>query len=225
MIDPFSRKQPDFTMQEMFSDKKGECACGCGLKLTGRKKRWGSKKCSNNAYHLYSIIKGDTRAIRRGLKIRDKSICKHCNKKTEKWDADHIIPVYAGGGGCTLDNFQTLCRPCHVIKTRKDMEKYHNEDYSEIKSLLKIYTNGHCPNCARLGEVLDSKGMENVFVLYIDSPAVVDYMENEESSGGGYVFPIIASTEGIKDWTEIPGESVLEKAEWVYKDTLQARKS
>ncbi len=29
------------------------------------------------------------------------------------WDADHIIAVSEGGGCCGLDNFQTLCVPCH----------------------------------------------------------------------------------------------------------------
>ena len=34
------------------------------------------------------------------------------------WEADHIIPVVEGGGGAqTLDAYQTLCVPCHKIKT------------------------------------------------------------------------------------------------------------
>ena len=31
------------------------------------------------------------------------------------WHADHIIPVYAGGGMCQLDNLRTLCVPCHQV--------------------------------------------------------------------------------------------------------------
>jgi 5-methylcytosine-specific restriction endonuclease McrA len=34
------------------------------------------------------------------------------------WDADHIVPVVEGGGGCGLDNLRTLCRPCHKEETR-----------------------------------------------------------------------------------------------------------
>ena len=34
------------------------------------------------------------------------------------WDADHIIPVVEGGGGCDLDNYRTLCIPCHQQITR-----------------------------------------------------------------------------------------------------------
>ncbi len=34
------------------------------------------------------------------------------------WEADHVVPVEEGGGSCSLDNYQTLCRPCHFRKTR-----------------------------------------------------------------------------------------------------------
>lgn len=33
------------------------------------------------------------------------------------WDADHIVPVVEGGGGCGLDNYRTLCHPCHKEAT------------------------------------------------------------------------------------------------------------
>jgi hypothetical protein len=29
------------------------------------------------------------------------------------WDADHIVPVVEGGGGCGLENYRTLCLKCH----------------------------------------------------------------------------------------------------------------
>jgi 5-methylcytosine-specific restriction enzyme A len=29
------------------------------------------------------------------------------------WDADHIVPVVEGGGGCDLSNLRTLCLVCH----------------------------------------------------------------------------------------------------------------
>jgi len=35
------------------------------------------------------------------------------------WDADHIVPVVEGGGACGLDNYRTLCCPCHKAATRK----------------------------------------------------------------------------------------------------------
>ena len=33
------------------------------------------------------------------------------------WDADHILPVIEGGGGCGLDNYRTLCVTCHRGET------------------------------------------------------------------------------------------------------------
>ena len=33
------------------------------------------------------------------------------------WAADHIVPVVEGGGDCGLDNYRTLCVPCHKIVT------------------------------------------------------------------------------------------------------------
>ena len=33
------------------------------------------------------------------------------------WQADHISPVAEGGGGCGLENIQTLCSICHKAKT------------------------------------------------------------------------------------------------------------
>jgi 5-methylcytosine-specific restriction protein A len=33
------------------------------------------------------------------------------------WDADHVIPVIEGGGGCGLDNYRTLCVTCHRSET------------------------------------------------------------------------------------------------------------
>jgi 5-methylcytosine-specific restriction enzyme A len=35
------------------------------------------------------------------------------------WDADHIKPVVEGGGECGLNNYRTLCIPCHKAETRK----------------------------------------------------------------------------------------------------------
>ena len=34
------------------------------------------------------------------------------------WEADHIVPVIEGGGCCGLENYRTLCIPCHRAQTR-----------------------------------------------------------------------------------------------------------
>ncbi len=35
------------------------------------------------------------------------------------WEADHIESVVEGGGECGISNLQTLCRACHLTKTRE----------------------------------------------------------------------------------------------------------
>lgn len=35
------------------------------------------------------------------------------------WQADHIFAVAEGGGSTGLDNFRTLCTPCHSAETEK----------------------------------------------------------------------------------------------------------
>lgn len=39
------------------------------------------------------------------------------------WEADHKLAVCLGGGQATLENYQTLCVPCHRRKTRWDLRK------------------------------------------------------------------------------------------------------
>lgn len=34
------------------------------------------------------------------------------------WEADHIVPVVEGGGGCGLNGYRTLCLECHRAETR-----------------------------------------------------------------------------------------------------------
>jgi 5-methylcytosine-specific restriction endonuclease McrA len=35
------------------------------------------------------------------------------------WEADHIVPVAEGGGGCGPDGYRTLCLRCHRSETAK----------------------------------------------------------------------------------------------------------
>jgi 5-methylcytosine-specific restriction enzyme A len=35
------------------------------------------------------------------------------------WEADHIVAVMEGGGCCGLQNYRTLCIPCHRRETRE----------------------------------------------------------------------------------------------------------
>ncbi|WP_220472631.1 HNH endonuclease [Spirosoma foliorum] len=101
------------------------CACGCGVALKGRQTRWASQACQDKAVELYCILQGDSNTIRVALANRDNGVCARCGNKPpgNQWEADHIVPVHKGGGYCDLDNFQTLCIPCHRDKTL--LEQYN----------------------------------------------------------------------------------------------------
>ena len=116
------RKQTKLKMSNLFpKPRKGKCRCGCRKKVKPPRRLWATYECNWRAYEYYSLIRGYSKAIRRFVYERDKGICKHCDLKCapRNWEADHIIEVVNGGGGCDLSNFQTLCRKCHKKKTAK----------------------------------------------------------------------------------------------------------
>lgn len=127
MINLFKRYQKGLTLNHLYpQNDKSFCACGCGKKLIGNKKRWATKHCQETAVSNFFIIKGDTAIIRKELFKRDMGICSCCGENSDKWEADHILPVFLGGGACDLDNFQTLCIPCHKTKTLYHTLSHHN---------------------------------------------------------------------------------------------------
>lgn len=116
-LDLFKRYQPDLNLIDLFPSIPNYCACGCGTKLTGKKFRWASSDCSDKAYKIFAIIKGNNNAVRNALWDIDYGHCRHCGTFDYKWQADHIIPVEKGGGACDIANYQTLCPSCHQEKT------------------------------------------------------------------------------------------------------------
>jgi 5-methylcytosine-specific restriction protein A len=97
------RSEPSYARQYIFERDKGVCAiCGWDTEATRRKtsqldilRQW---------------------AVMQWLGIPP-------NRTKSWWDADHIVPVVDGGGGCGLDGYRTLCIPCHKkvsaeLKTR-----------------------------------------------------------------------------------------------------------
>lgn len=97
-VDRWSIKtNPSYARQLVFARDKGVCAL-CGLDC-------------NRLYH--ELRRLDWRARRD--RLRELGIPEH---RTSYWDADHIVPVVEGGGECDLDNYRTLCIPCHQEATR-----------------------------------------------------------------------------------------------------------
>lgn len=51
-------------------------------------------------------------------KVRAEKYSKQWFSKTRFWESDHIVEVRDGGGSTGLSNIQTLCLPCHRLKTK-----------------------------------------------------------------------------------------------------------
>lgn len=117
-IDKYKRYQKSLRIEHLYPLKEdGLCRCGCGNKVIKPRRVWANDKCAKKALHNFFVVKGDVTSIRILLNKRDNGICANCGDRTDDWQADHIIEVRDGGGGCGLDNFQTLCKDCHKEKT------------------------------------------------------------------------------------------------------------
>ena len=51
-----------------------------------------------------------------GLKV---SRCRLCGR-AGRLEVDHVIPVFRGGVELDAANCQTLCKPCHLEKSRRE---------------------------------------------------------------------------------------------------------
>ena len=58
-------------------------------------------------------------AIRRAVFERDGWRCVECGK-AGRLECDHRVPLEQGGDPWDPDNLQTLCRDCHIAKTRRE---------------------------------------------------------------------------------------------------------
>ncbi|KFK25159.1 hypothetical protein AALP_AA8G073500 [Arabis alpina] len=67
------------------------------------------------------------------------------------WHADHIIPVYRGGGECRLENMRTLCVACHADVTADqcaERKQIRSRARKQLKDTLKELRNN--PNQTNL---------------------------------------------------------------------------
>lgn len=61
-------------------------------------------------------------AVRRLVLIRDGYRCVKC-QKAGRLEVDHVKPLNKGGDAWDLANLQTLCRGCHIAKTKSEQAK------------------------------------------------------------------------------------------------------
>jgi len=88
------RSDVSYVREQVLARDRGECQL-CGLNLRSAERRW---RLARPAPH-------DRTARRRWRQARP------------RWEADHVVPVADGGGGCGLENYRLLCRDCHVSVT------------------------------------------------------------------------------------------------------------
>jgi hypothetical protein len=91
------RTQPAYLREQVLLRDHGICAlCGVDTIAARRQLRYARGATREGLLRHW----GMTRRIRKTL-----------------WDADHIVPVFEGGGECDLDNIRTLCLLCHRAQT------------------------------------------------------------------------------------------------------------
>jgi 5-methylcytosine-specific restriction endonuclease McrA len=69
-----------------------------------------------------AICRLDTNALRRELKGRGRARKlreRGFKPRQSLWEVDHVVPLIDGGGHAA-DNLQTLCTPCHKLKTAEE---------------------------------------------------------------------------------------------------------
>ena len=113
--------------------EKGRCHW-CGMKVAPPRISWCSQACVDEW-----TVRSSGSWVRPLVWTRDHGVCASCGLDTAEerrtqygdrwvdvwgldapWDADHIVPVWRGGGLCGLEGYQTLCKVCHAVKTAAD---------------------------------------------------------------------------------------------------------
>ena len=73
---------------------------------------------------------------------RDSWRCQKCGK-AGRLECDHRVPMDAGGAVYDLTNLQTLCRGCHISKTR--LEQGGKEAPPEVLAWRRYLTGLYTP--------------------------------------------------------------------------------
>lgn len=130
----------------------GNCCPYCGLPKREWKRRTDWTCCSTDCTEKYSE---ECIFVWQYWKVkafeRDNFSCVKCGEtptertyegkiipNTSKLIGDHIIPIAIGGEEYNLNNVQTLCEKCNMIKTKKDLKEiaiYRRQHISQSKLL------------------------------------------------------------------------------------------
>lgn len=114
--------------------KRGTCRY-CGEAIIEDGKQNNRKHWHTQCGELWSIMNNPSEARKFILK-RDKKTCQECGRKHISnmldpnyvdFDVDHVKPLFEAHGNHSYwqpENLILLCKPCHLVKTRTDMEKF-----------------------------------------------------------------------------------------------------
>lgn len=102
---------PRYARDQVFKRDRGVCA-GCGFDTEQAQRVLAFLRATTTGYHgpaweIYLEARRWVWQVWTG----------HRKVGTHLWEADHIVPVAEGGGGCGLDNLRTLCLRCHKAAT------------------------------------------------------------------------------------------------------------
>jgi 5-methylcytosine-specific restriction protein A len=129
------KTSPSHMRRKLYSRDKGVCA-SCGLDTVALKKEY--RLFRDGEDRGYDSEYGGKRPLSERIAwLRERGV-PYGRVSSDWWDADHIVPVIEGGGECGIDNFRTLCIPCHKAETaalRKRMARRRIEA-KEVPLLL-----------------------------------------------------------------------------------------
>ena len=95
---------------------RGECRfCGRSIMRDGKP----NKRFNWHPECVDSYMMQFSSHARERVRKRDRGKCASCGRRSRKWEHDHIVPL-KDGGSHALDNIQTLCVPCHKVKTARE---------------------------------------------------------------------------------------------------------
>lgn len=108
------RTSPSAARERVFERDRGVCA-RCGLDTVERMRRLRNLRRRRYRPELLE----EARTLARGFESAIEIGASRPRMRIHRtlWQADHILPVVEGGGGCGLENLRTLCLPCHRAET------------------------------------------------------------------------------------------------------------
>ncbi|MEP6768507.1 MAG: HNH endonuclease [Acidobacteriota bacterium] len=109
------RTSPSAARDRVFERDRGVCA-RCGLDTQALKRKLAGMRRRNPVPESLDAARRLSSGFERAVTLRARRPWIAIRRAL--WEADHVVPVVEGGGGCGLENLRTLCIPCHRAQTR-----------------------------------------------------------------------------------------------------------